>query len=125
MKTHQKVVAEYFKLYVLLNMANRHRNEKTSVEFKFVEAEDNQIIFIAHLIGSSEGAKIQLAVWNDRESWHPSGYSGLHILEDHIVDVLIINHESIGLKLRRKPSEEHLKKLTKLIDTNLRSLGIQ
>ncbi len=125
MKMQQKIIAEYFKLNVLLNTANRHRNEKTSVEFKFIETEDNQIVFIAHLISSSEDVKMQLAVWSSRESWHPASYSGLHILEDYIVDILIVNHEGIGLKLRRKPDDRHLKILAKLIDANLRSLGIQ
>lgn len=71
MKMHQKIVAEYFKLYVLLNMADRH------------------------------------------------------IFEDYIVDILIAHHKGIGLRLRRKPSDEHLKILAKLLDAKLRSLGIQ
>jgi hypothetical protein len=125
MEMHRKVVTEYFKLYVLLNKANRHRDEKTSLEFTFVETEKDIIILIAYLEGSSENARIQLALWNGNESWNSAGYSGLHFLEDYIVDVLLNNHKNMGLKLKRKPSEEHLKILLNLIYKNLRSLGIK
>lgn len=125
MEKHQRIIAEYFKLYVLLNRANRHRDEKTSLEFRFVEAEENRLVFIAYLKGSSENAKIQLATWNDKGSWEPAGYSGLHAFEDHIVDVLLEGHECIGIKLRRRPNEEHLKSLFNLVCKNLRGLGIK
>ncbi len=117
----QQLVSEYFKLYVLLNKANRHRNEKTELSFEFLKSSDYWELF-ASLRNSSEDVKLKICDKKYTENWEATGLSGLHKLEAYIAKILNNEHKSLNIQKRQVPDSKQLEHLKEQIRKQLRSL---
>ena len=124
MNERQQLVSEYFKLYVLLNKANRYRNEKTELSFEFLKQSKNWD-FYASLENSTEHVRIKLCEKNFSDHWTASGFSGLHLLEDFVANA--INQECQKLKIQRQqnPSAKQFALLITEIKAQLRGLRFE
>jgi hypothetical protein len=124
MDQRKLIVADYFKLYVLLNRSNKHRNEKTSLKFEFIFESADQLIFVASLEGSSNDAKIQLCHYDLEAAWIGSGYSSLNYFENFCAENFNegFNFLKINFK-KRKPNLEEMNHMMNRIKKELRGLG--
>lgn len=111
------VLADYFKLRILLNRTNLIRDEKTEVEFRVLIKGASDGSLMATLIGVSDPKYIELCKIGSRGSWVPAGYSGLGYLEDFCVSFL---RKGTQVGSSGKEFQEILVKLKK----ELQSLGI-
>ena len=82
MENRELVVAEYFKLKLLLNRTNLVRDQKTEVIFEFIQKGEYDFGLIATLSGIYNPKHIELCATMGARGWRPSEYSGLYDLEE-------------------------------------------
>lgn len=117
MENREQVVADYFKLRVLLNRSNSKSNQKTEIDFIVHQNEPGKFVLFAALTGVQNAKMIEICHRTARLGWEGSGYSGLFACEDFCTSFL---------KKGTNPGAtiNDFKALTAHLMRDLRSLGI-
>lgn len=117
MENRELVLADYFKLRLLLNRTNPVRDQKTEIVFEVLKNGDSDYRLIATLRGVKDPRYIELCKKSMLKPWRPSGFSGLFSLEEFCTSYLHRHLQDIN-------SFEATRILVQELQAELRSLGI-
>ena len=117
MENRELIMADYFKLRLLLNRTNLVRDQKTEIVFEALKKGALDYRLIATLKGVRNPKHIELCKTTSRQSWLSSDFSGLFALEEFCASYL-------RRRLQTQSSFETVQTTVRNLQTELRNLGI-
>lgn len=117
MENRESVLADYFKLRLLLNRTNLVRDQRTEIDFEAHQTKPFEYKLVATLKGLKNPRHLELCRRSQARRWESSEYSGLIYLEDFCVTFL---KKSLGQDF----TYDDIRIAVDLLKKELQNLGI-